>query len=251
MNNNFIYTDTMVRFYDIVTKDMARNDKNFYQNEIIKTSGKVLEIGTGTGRNFIPAINQGADIYGIDISRNMMNYLKKRIKPNEHSRIKFADIRNFDFGFKFELIIAPFNMFLHLLTIDDQLSALRNIYSQLSAGGVFIFDVFVPDLERVANGSNETLRFEGEYEPGKCFKWYDSAKPDYFNQTSHVSFKYVWEENGMHEEIIEFPFRYLFRFELEHLIARSGLQLEKMYGDFNYGELNSQSKNFVSVCKRN
>lgn len=249
MNINFIYTPTMVRFYDIVTQEIVKYDRGFYLNEILKTKGKVLEIGTGTGRIFKKALDLGCDVYGIDISESMQKYLKEHIKSEEHYRLKFADIKDFDFGFKFDLIVAPFRMFSHLISTSEQLLALRNISKQLKTDGKFLFDVFIPNLDMIKNVSEIKLRFEGEYEPGKCVKWYDAAVPDYINQIQHVTFKYVWEENGTREEIVEFPFRYFFRYELEHLIARSGLILEKMYGDFEYGEMNSKSGNMVCVCK--
>ena len=159
-------------------------------------------------------------------------------------------MRNFDFGKKFKLIIAPFRIFSHLITTDDHLSALRNIFNHLEKGGRFIFDVFLPNLKMIKEGNEDYLQFEGEYKPGKLLQRFESARPDYINQIQHVTFKYVWEENGIHEEIVEFPFRYFFRYELEHLIARSGLILKNMYGDFEYGKLDSKSNNMICVCKR-
>jgi SAM-dependent methyltransferase len=252
MDNNFIYTKTMVRFYDLMyERILDKSTREFYLNEINKTKGPVLEVGTGTGRIFLPALKAGADIYGIDISEVMQNYLKDKMYEKEHYRLKFADVRDFDLEQKFNLIIAPFRIFSHMLTIDEQLSALIHIKNHLSDGGKFIFDVFLPNLERIDKGNEYSLIFDGEYEPGKCVKRYESARPDYTNQIQHVMFKYEWDENdGLHNESIEFPFRYFFRYELEHLMARSGLNLDKMYGDFEYNEFGPQSKNMVCVCKK-
>ncbi|MFI5144940.1 MAG: hypothetical protein ACHQJ4_05030, partial [Ignavibacteria bacterium] len=176
---------------------------------------------------------------------------KNKLDVNEHSRLIFADIRNFELNRKFNLIIAPFRMFSHVLTIDDQLSALKCVKKHLADKGRFIFDVFLPNLERIDKGNEYSLIFDGEYEPGKSVKRYESARPDYTNQLQHVLFKYEWDENGvLHNESMEFPFRYFFRYELEHLIARSGLKLDKMYGDFEYDEFCPESKNMVCVCSK-
>lgn len=79
MKNNYTYSAAMVRFYDTVYKSVSGyDDLDFYMNEIRKTKGPVLEVGTGTGRIFCKAIERGADIYGIDISKLMQNYLKKK-----------------------------------------------------------------------------------------------------------------------------------------------------------------------------
>jgi cyclopropane fatty-acyl-phospholipid synthase-like methyltransferase len=252
MKSDIIYTNTMVRFYDLMyERILDRSNKEFYLKEINKTKGPVLEIGTGTGRIFLPALESGADIHGIDISENMQNYLKNKLDLNEHSRLIFADIRNFELNRKFNLIIAPFRMFSHVLTMDDQLSALKCVKEHLADNGRFIFDVFLPNLELINKGISNTLVCDVEYEPGKFAKRYDSSKPDYINQQQHVIFKYEWDDaGGKSSEIIEFSFRYFFRYELEHLIARSGLKLDKMYGDFEYNEFGSESKNMVCVCKK-
>ncbi len=242
----------MVRFYDVMYERLLdKSNKEFYLNEISKSKGPVLEIGTGTGRIFIPSLNSGADMHGIDISEIMQKYLKERIEAKDHDRLILADVRDFQLSKKFDLIIAPFRIFSHLLTIDDQLSALKNIKDHLSDSGRFIMDVFLPNLEMINKGSEYSLVFDGEYEAGKNVKRYESGRPDYTNQLQYVLFKYVWEENdGLHDETIEFPFRYFFRFELEHLIARSGLKLDKMYGDFQYNEFSPSSKNMVCVCSK-
>jgi SAM-dependent methyltransferase len=252
MNDDLIYTETTVRFYDIIHEEYNPASKDFYINEILKAKGSVLEIGTGTGRIFSRGLAAGADTYGIDISEVMQSYLKEKINSKEHFRLKIADVRNFEFCKKFKLIIAPFRIFSHLISVDDQLMALKCIREHLEEDGKFILDVFVPSLERIKTGNEITLRIEHEYERGKKLQWFDAAKPDYINQIQHVTFKFVWEQNdGIHEESAEFPMRYYFRYELEHLIARSGLKLDKMYGDFQYNELVPSSDDMVCVCTKN
>ena len=49
---------------------------------------------------------------------------------------------------------------------------------------------------------------------------------------------------------MEDRFAVFFRYEIEHLIHRSKLQLIEIYGDFTEHKLNRQSKDFIVVCKR-
>ena len=251
MKKNYTYSAAMVRFYDIVYKSISGyDDMDFYMNEIRKAKGPVLEVGTGTGRIFCKALEDGADIYGIDISKLMQNYLKKKIQRKDYFRLKLVDVRKFKFGKKFNLIIAPFRMFSHLISVEDQLQALRNIRGNLRPGGRFIFNVFLPNLELINKGLDKTLGFDGEHEPGMKLQRYESAKPDYINQIQHVKFTDIWEEtDGIHEDSYEFPMRYFFRYELEHLITSANLKL-KMYGDFQYNKINPSSKEMVCVCAK-
>ena len=63
--------------------------------------------------------------------------------------------------------------------------------------------------------------------------------------------KFEWEEDGnAKEDSFKFPFRYYFRYELENIIARFSLRLDKMYGDFKNNDLTEDSKDFVIVCSK-
>ncbi len=253
MESKYKYNEATVRFYDVVYEDFGHLKKGleFYSQEIKKAGGSVLEVGAGTGRIFIPALKQSADIYGIDQSELMIEKLKSKLDPAEHYRISQQDARNFNLEKKFKLIVSPFRVFQHLLTVEDQLMALGRIYDHLEAGGYFIFDLFRPSLTRLVNEVNDSLEFDGEYEPGKNLKRYYSVKPDYLNQQQNVEFRFVWDEDGEEKtSTYAFPMRYYFRFEAEHLVARAGFKLEHIYGDFDRNELCNKSNEFVLICRK-
>lgn len=244
------YNECISRFYDIVYDRPAFEPAlNFYLKEISQTDGASLEIGVGTGRIFVRALEKGADIYGIDQSELMLEKLKKKISAEDYARVTKQDVREFKLDKKFKLIFAPFRIFSHLIKVDDQLKALNRIYDQLEDGGRFIFDVFVPDLSRLLTDVENLKEFDGEYEPGKKLERYASMNYDNINQISNLTFKFVWDEDGeTRTDECYFPFRYYYRFEIENLIARAGFNLEKIYGNFEKSELNETSKDFVVVC---
>jgi len=76
-------------------------------------------------------------------------------------------------------------------------------------------------------------------------------KADIVNQISDITMTIRWDEDDREEvKSWNFKFRFYFRYELEHLIERSKLTLEKIYGDFNGGELKEGSKEFIVICRR-
>jgi SAM-dependent methyltransferase len=252
MNFTSIYPDFVARFYDTIYSNLRSDvDSAFYLKKIKEAKGPVLEIGVGTGRLFIPAIQSGADIYGVDISRNMIEVLKAKLEKKYHRRILVQNAIDLNLNKKFSLIIAPFRVFSHFIETKDQLRALNKIHAHLKPKGKFIFEVFVPNLRMLVEGIDNKIDFEGEYEPGKKLKRIVSIKLDLVNQINNVTMKFVWKDNRQ-EESAEwtFPLRYFFRFELEHLISRSRLKLWKIFGDFQENELSAQSQEFIVICKR-
>lgn len=244
-----MYPKNFARFYDtIYHKVLDGVDNEFFLKHIRKAKGRVLEIGVGTGRFFIDALESGADIYGIDISENMIDVLLEKLDKNQHHRLSLQSIVDFDFEQDFDLIIAPFRVIMHIPDKEDQLEALNNVYRHLNSGGRFIFDTFVPDLSMLINGLDNVTDFDAEYEPGKRLKRTVSTRPDLINQLINVNFRLEWDEEGDGKEDWEIPLRFFFRYELEHLIERSKFNNYKIMGDYEGNPLNENSKEFVIVC---
>jgi len=226
-------------------------DNLFFLNRINETGGKVLEVGVGTGRLFFGALNQGADVYGIDISPNMLEVLRKKLTADKQYRVSLQNIIDFKFDFKFDLIIAPFRVFMHLIDKNDQIRALNNVFSHLNNNGNFIFDVFVPDLGQLIHGIKNQVDFEDEYEPGKKVKRIVSTTPDLMNQIINIRFRLEWNENNISKyDVWDVPLRYFFRYELEHLIERSEFKKYKILGDYQGSELSNASREFVINCQK-
>lgn len=246
------YPAFFARFYDLIYHQMRDGvDNKFYLDKIGKTKGKVLEVGVGTGRFFTEALKGGADIYGIDISPAMIDIVSSKLDKIQQKRISLQNIIDFRFSKKFDLILAPFRVFMHLTGKEDQLKALNNVYDHLSHGGEFIFDTFVPDLNLLLNGMHNITDFDGEFEPGNRVKRTVTSKPDLLNQILNITFLIEWnEKTSKFRSEWKTTMRYFFRFELEHLIERSQFKEYTILGDFEGNELNNNSKEFILICKK-
>jgi len=246
----YTYPRNFARFYDIIYHSMRDGvDNDYFQAEIAKARGRVLEVGVGTGRLFMNALNNGADIYGIDISPEMLKILHDKLPADQHFRVSLQGISDFTFPYKFDLIIAPFRVIMHLLEKDDQLKALNNVFSHLNDGGLFIFDAFIPDLNQLIKGLDNHVDFEGEYQPGAKIKRIVSTLPDLIRQLINIRFRMEWDENGIscHDEW-DLPLRFFFRYELEHLVERSRFKNYRILGDYLGNEIGSDSRDFIVHC---
>lgn len=246
------YPEYFARFYDTIYHSIRDEvDNDYWLKQVLTCKSRVLEAGVGTGRLFINSLGEGADVFGLDISENMLNILYGKLPADQHFRISQQNIVDFKYAYTFGLVIAPFRVMMHLVEKDEQLAALNNICKHLDPGGTFIFDAFVPDLNQLLKGFDNSLQFEGEYEPGKKVRRYVSTKPDLINQLINIDFHLEWEEeDGIHHEDWAVPMRFYFRYELEHLIERSDFTKYAIYGDFRGSELNKDSKEFVVICQK-
>ncbi len=191
---DYTYPRNFARFYDTIYHSMRDGvDSDYFHDYVKKAGGRVLEVGVGTGRLFMNALNGGADIHGIDISPEMLKVLHEKLPADQHFRISKQNITDFSFDFKFDLIVAPFRVIMHLLEKEDQLKALNNVFDHLNDGGMFIFDAFIPDLKQLIKGFDNHIDFEGEYMPGKKLKRIVTTRPDLIRQLINIRFRMEWE----------------------------------------------------------
>ena len=246
MDSSGGYTENafLAEFYDYVVTHQSRSDVAFFVEMAQRSGGPVLELGCGTGRVLIPTARAGIEIVGLDASSMMLSVCRKKVLSEPETvqskvnDLTMGDIREFDLRRKFNLVSIPFRPFQHLLTLNDQLSCLRCIHRQLTDTGRLILDVFNPSLPHLSSEISAVETDEGEFTmpDGRIVRRrVRIVARDYFEQIidSEVIY-YVSYPDGQEERLVHrFQFRYLFRFEVEHLLARSGFQLEEIYADYD------------------
>lgn len=232
------------QFYDFVVPYRDRPDVPFFVEQAREMGGPVLELGCGTGRVLIPTARAAIDIVGIDLSPDMLAVCRERVasEPAEvRSRIEIyeADMRAVDLGRSFTLVTTPFRSFQHLLSVDDQMAALDTAFRHLKPGGRFILDVFNPDLRILAIAD---LKVEYGEEPAfllpdgrRVIRGHRLVERDLIKQVVVGDLVYkVAFPDGREERVVQrYALRYFFRYEVEHLLARCGFELESVYGGYD------------------
>lgn len=231
-------------YYDFVVPYRDRQDIEFFVEMARGSRGPVLEIGCGTGRVLIPTARAGIEIVGLDSSASMLKVLGEKLyrEPEEvQSRVKLvhADMRQFDLVREFALVTTPFRSFQHLITAEDQLSCLACILHHLVPGGRLVLDVFNPSLPHLVD---DCYLIEFGEEPEfrmpdgrRVIRRHRVVSRDLKNQVQNIELLYevTYPDGHTHRLVHPFPMRYFFRFEVEHLLARSGFQLEELYSDYD------------------
>ncbi len=144
--------EAIAGLYDL---DMAANnsgrDIEFYCELARRACGPVLELGCGTGRISLALAGAGTTVVGLDNSVGMLRHFrfKRRASRGDvrrRTRLVHADMRDFDLGQQFALIICPFSAFTYLVTDEDVQRCLGCVRRHLLPRGLFALDVFVPAI---------------------------------------------------------------------------------------------------------
>jgi len=253
---------TFAEFYDHLDVYVNRSDVDFFVSEALAARGPVLELGCGTGRVLLPCARAGAPIWGLDSSEAMLARCRQKLaaEPEEvrkHVVLRQGDMRDFRFDTEFRLVTIPFRPFQHLAAVEEQLACLASIHRALGDGGRLILDVFNPSLEILVDKS----RFD-EHPSGEPFTLPDGrivertervTGRDYLGQVIGVDLIFaVAHPDGHRERLIQsIEMRYLFRFEVEHLLARSGFEIVAAYCDYKRTPLEAgAAQEFLYVARK-
>jgi SAM-dependent methyltransferase len=154
--------DAIAELYDPWSTTVVE-DVGFYLEEARRSGGPVLELGVGTGRIAVPIAAEGIRVLGVDSSRRMLEICARRAAlAGVDVDLRVGDFREPPVTEHVPLVICPFRSLLHMHTDEDRRLVLTNANELLLPGGRFVFDVFTPGADDIAQTHDRWL----EREPG-------------------------------------------------------------------------------------
>jgi ubiquinone/menaquinone biosynthesis C-methylase UbiE len=203
--------------------------------------GPVLELAIGTGRLALPLATRGIEVHGIDASEGMV--AKLREKPGgDRISVTMGDFADVGVDGSYRLIYVAFNTLFALLTQEDQLRCFTNAAKHLSDEGVFLIEVFFPDLARF----DRNQRFQtNSISPTEVNL--DASRHDALAQRVDSVHVVITEEGT---KLYPVNLRYAFPSELDLMARLAGLELKERWGGWSREPFTASSPRHVSVYGR-
>jgi len=238
-----------------------RGDVPFFVDEALNAGGRVLEVGSGTGRILVPIARAGVRIDGLDGSREMLDRCRAKLGGEDAAvrdrvRLHEGDARAFDLKERFSLVIAPFRVVQHLTTSEDQLRFLDSVARHLAPSGRLVFDVFNPNFGALvsADGVERDDTPDTPLPDGRSFRRaVRISRVRFIEQVSEVELVYYISAGAgkmAARHVHAFEMRWFLRAELTHLLARGGFAVRCIYGDFDRSPLTDNSPEQILCAER-
>ena len=227
----------------------------------------VLELGAGSGRITIPIAQEGHSIIALDRMPVMLEHLSAKVELLAQADEAIAGkieprvgqmtdmpVRDESVG----LVIAPFNVLMHLYTWSDLLTCFREVNRVLEPGGVFGFDVLLPDFDWLRWDPNERHAVTAFQHPRTGERMFYSTNHEYDPDTQicHIRIYYDKDVNGRLRpgvepvETVHLAHRQIFPEELRMLLGSTGFEIESHSGDFLDLALTSDVEVQALVCRK-
>lgn len=199
----------------------------------------MLDVACGKGRHAIQLASKGFNVTGIDLSEDSIKEAMQFERENLHfylqdMRLPFRS-NYFDFAFNF------FTSFGYFLTRSEHDEAIKTIAVSLKNTGCFVLDYL-----NVAFTENHLVKESEKEIEGINFsitKWFDDT---HFYKKIIVEEKALQVTETYQEKVAKFTLQ-----DFTAMFARQGLNIEAVYGDYNFGEYDKiNSPRLIMIAKK-
>jgi SAM-dependent methyltransferase len=247
--SNSLYSDS--RLYDLVMGRFATGGMlDFYQRQVDSYGGPTLELACGTGRLTVPLAEAGADITGMDISEHMLRTAEVKARERDvQVTFSYGDIRDFNLGRQFKLILVPAQSLSHLHAREEIEACFGCVRRHLAAGGRFVIELFNPSPALLAREVGRRYPV-GDYEDeltGERFTLSEEVRYDSASQVKHIRWHFLGDSADK-EGVLSFEMRQFFPQEIDALLEYNDFVVERKYGGYGGEEFAGSSPKQLIVC---
>jgi SAM-dependent methyltransferase len=245
---------TLARYYDLENADFTE-DLPFWLELAEEYGDPILELGCGTGRVLLHLARRGHAVTGIDNSPEMLARLEAKLGAATHPPLSpaplllRADMKDFTTEQRFRLALMPFNTFMHLLTLEDQIAALTSIHRHLQPGAALALDVINPGEAYAAHEQGLTL--ERTFTDGdRTVQQFSSLAIDRAAQIACVTWLYdsVAPDGAVQRAAVPLTLRYTFPGEMRLLLEKCGFTLAHLYGNYDRSPFADGAPRMIGVA---
>lgn len=229
--------------------------------ELAKTEGgRVLEVCCGSGRVLVPLALAGHEVVGLDASPHMLALSREKLAaagPDVQARVRLVqgDMRAFALDATFDLAIVAVKSFAYLVERADQQRALAAIAAHLRPGGLLALDLLNPSPAWLMETPGSLRQDLVAHVPERGVTVARTEAVVSIDRAAQVrvirsAYEIVRDDGSLAKRFVEWPYRYTYRFEAEHLLERAGFGIEGLYGGYAREPFTSDSSVMLFLARR-
>lgn len=235
------YGERIAERYDQLYAELDPKDAAETLAELAQRRGRVLELAIGTGRIALPLAARGVEVHGVDVSEAMVARL--RSKPGgEAIPVTMGNFADVPVEGRYGVVFVAFNTFFGLTTQEEQVRCFENVAAHLADDGVFLLEMFVPDVTRFDRKQRVSAIAVELDEVQLEATNYDPVAQRSTSQHVFLSASGV--------DLYPVVIRFAWPAELDLMARLAGLRLHERWGDWDRRPFTADSERHVSVYGR-
>ena len=227
----------IAEIYDVANPWSPDND--FYLSLVGPSPCSVLDLGCGTGTVCCALAERGHRVTGVDPAAAMLAVARRKPHADQVEWIE-SSAQNYKSHRRFDLVVMTGHAFQVLLTDADSLAVLQVMRSHLNERGKIAFETRNPRVDWVAEWAGRTRIL-----PGEVLETLEITGKD----AEFISFQTSYRSPHVTlttSSTLRFPSRE----HVEALIARSGLVVRDVFGDWDAGPFEAaRSREMIFIAE--
>lgn len=234
--------DDYLYFYkDVLTEERTKKEIDFLIRELeLKTPMKILDLACGHGRHANKLAELGHDVTGVDITLGFLEIAKNEaMKLGVQVNYIHEDMRKISFKEEFDRVLLLFTSFGYFED-EENLKVLENVANALKKEGLFCLDTINRDaflknfLPYIVTEKGNDLMIDRNI--------FDSITGRLYN-------KRIVIRNGIRKDKPFFVRLYTFP-ELKELLRKVGLEICRLYGDWDSNPFTNNSRRLIVISRK-
>jgi SAM-dependent methyltransferase len=234
-------SDYLYFYKDVLTEEITKKQIAFLVKELnLDKPLKILDLACGYGRHANLLVELGHKVVGVDITKGFIDIAKSNAKQKD-VRVEYLlkDMREFSFKEEFDRAINIFTSFGYFED-EDNFKVLKNVANALKPDGLLCFDTFNRDsflktflpyivTEKEGNLMVDRNRFD--------------------SLTGCLYTNRIIIRNGKRRDA-SFFVRLYNPTEIRDLLKSAGLEISKVYADWDANPFTTESRRMIIVAIR-
>ncbi|MFF5675072.1 class I SAM-dependent methyltransferase [Streptomyces hygroscopicus] len=245
------YGEQISDAYDELYGDFTPSKEQIDLLEDYARNGRVVEIGSGTGRVALPLAQRGVRIIGVDSSLGMTEVLLEKTRGLDVEAV-CANAAEYRAPEAMTLVFAVFNTFFLLVTKSAQEQFIARAAEMLAPGGRLLLETFVPYPGRLPDGPNPGVLPEQSDVVVK--RWVSDGVVLFAARNTPEDSRFDYQEivlrDGEPVRLHPGRMRYMWPSEIDALAAEHGFRLENRWAGWDCSPYQADSRKHVSVYTR-
>lgn len=206
-----------------------------------KVEGPILDLCCGPGRFSLPLAARGYSVTGLDLCHALLEKGRERATA-QNLVLDWVEGNMLDYRKEnhFNLALSMFMSFGYFENLDEELSVLKNVWSSLKPGGVFLVDVLGRDTWGKSYIGHQEIHVPGV-----------DLSMDYevINEGRQIRNHWQLFQNGEKQEFI-FDNMLYSASELEALFLKAGFEDIQLYGHYDGRVYDDRAERMIITGKK-
>lgn len=240
----------LAEYYDVLMDDIDYNDWCSFIEKILNIYDckphNILDTACGTGNITIPMALKGYNLWGVDISEEMLAVAENKAR-NKKLNIKFIKQNMTDLALtkSFDSVLCMCDGVNYIIEEEALLKYFKIVNNMINTSGVFVFDISSSYKLTNILGDNTLFQEKDDF----CYVWENSFDEEEELLEMHLNF--FIPQHGLYKRMEEYHVQRAYSEEhLVQLLSKAGFHNIRSFGDMKLEKPNSESERIFFAAQK-